>query len=136
MRELTLDDIEDHTKDWLIHVVEQKERIEELEKAHRELMSLYHGAHYWPAMTKEIGPVDECSMEACIAAVALLKPDCKTCADQGQYMVMRPGMFVPCQDCNAEVAEAYRRRALTTRVRPPLTDHLGRSHPADQDQTP
>ena len=31
---------------------------------------------------------------------------CLTCFDQGEYMVMRPGMFVPCKECNPKrVAE-------------------------------
>ena len=100
--ELTLDDIEDHTKDWLIHVVKQKERIEELEKCHRILMMAYHLTHQRPPDTITIEPVEDCQMTACVAALALLKPDCKQCGDQGDYMVMRPGMMVQCT-CGAPV---------------------------------
>jgi hypothetical protein len=100
MRNLTLDDIEDHMKDWLLHNIELKERIEELEKHYLGMGYAFHVEHERPKDAITVSPFEDCQHNVCATVRERLKPDCKRCGDQGEYMVMRPGMFVPCEDCN------------------------------------
>lgn len=39
---------------------------------------------------------------------------CLKCYDQGQYMVMRPGMFVFCDECNAAKADEVKSETTHT----------------------